>query len=415
MDGRRAEERYAVQEFSVISFTFPSGLYLVSSKSTHVVVTFIASLAILATTALAGAGLLWYKSQLAQQAASQEAPPEVSEAVGIASPEKLSYRPLVSAVGTVVAPEWIALKAEVSGKVAAIHIRSGDVVEKDQLLLELDTSVEMPSLHSAEAKRRMAESNAKRLRQAFAGQAVTESELEQTESELAYAIAETERLEALINRKRLRSPFNARVGLIHLSLGQYLTEGVEITTLQGINDYTFIDFSIPQMAAHQVEIGQTASVLVQNQQMQGSVIAKEARSDKATRNLQFRVRLDNPPKSISPNDSVKVNLEYGSQTAAMSIPVESLRRSPTGTQVFVAVRDPKGVLRATMRSIETGQTVGNKIVVLQGLEENDLVVARGSFKLREGIAIRDIGTSPSDETTTKSTSGTTDAESESAS
>ena len=175
-----------------------------SSKSTHVVVTFIASLAILATTALAGAGLLWYKSQLAQQAASQEAPPEVSEAVGIASPEKLSYRPLVSAVGTVVAPEWIALKAEVSGKVAAIHIRSGDVVEKDQLLLELDTSVEMPSLHSAEAKRRMAESNAKRLRQAFAGQAVTESEMEQTESELAYAIAETERLEALINRKRLR-------------------------------------------------------------------------------------------------------------------------------------------------------------------------------------------------------------------
>lgn len=378
-------------------------------------VTFIASLAILAMTALVGAGLVWYKSQLAQQAAAQEAPPEVSEAVAIASPEKLTYRPLVSVVGTVVAPEWIALKAEVSGKVAAVHMKSGDVVEKDQLLLELDTSVEMPSLHSAQAKKRMAESNAKRLRQAFAGQAVTESELEQTESELAYAIAETERLEALINRKKLRSPFNARVGLIHLSLGQYLTEGIEITTLQGINDYTFIDFSIPQMAAHQVEIGQTAGVLVQNQQMQGTVIAKDARSDKATRNLQFRVRLDNPPKSISPNDSVKVNLEYGSQTAAMSIPVESLRRSPTGTQVFVAVRDPKGVLRATMRSIETGQTVGNKIVVLQGLEENDLVVARGSFKLREGIAIRDIGTSTSDEKTTDSTSGNTDAGMESAS
>jgi len=387
----------------------------VSSKSTQVVVTFIASLAILATTALAGAGLLWYKSQLAQQAASQEAPPEVSEAVAIASPEKLSYRPLVSAVGTVVAPEWITLKAEVSGKVSGIHMKSGDVVEKDQLLLELDTSVEMPSLHSAEAKRRMAESNAKRLRQAFAGQAVTESELEQTESELAYAIAETERLEALINRKRLRSPFKARVGLIHLSLGQYLTEGIEITTLQGINDYTFIDFTIPQMAAHQVEIGQTASVLVQNQQMQGSVIAKDARSDKATRNLQFRVRLDNPPKSISPNDSVKVNLEYGSQTAAMSIPVESLRRSPTGTQVFVAVRDPKGVLRATMRSIETGQTVGNKVIVLQGLEENDQVVARGSFKLREGIAIRDVGTNSADEKTSKASSVNTHTESESAS
>jgi len=169
------------------------------------------------------------------------------------------------------------------------------------------------------------------------------------------------------------------------------------------------------MAAHQVEIGQTASVLVQNQQMQGSVIAKDARSDKATRNLQFRVRLDNPPKSISPNDSVKVNLEYGSQTAAMSIPVESLRRSPTGTQVFVAVRDPKGVLRATMRSIETGQTVGNKVIVLQGLEENDQVVARGSFKLREGIAIRDVGTNSADEKTSKASSVNTHTESESAS
>ena len=116
-------------------------------------VTIIASLAILAMTALAGAGLVWYKSQLAQQAAAQEAPPEVSEAVAIASPEKLTYRPLVSVVGTVVAPEWIALKAEVSGKVAAVHMKSGDVVEKDQLLLELDTSVEMPSLHSTQAKK----------------------------------------------------------------------------------------------------------------------------------------------------------------------------------------------------------------------------------------------------------------------
>ena len=53
----------------------------------------------------------------------------------------------------------------------------------------------------------------------------------------------------IIARKTIRAPFRARVGLADVHIGQYLNEGTELTTLQGIDQAANVDFTVSQSVA----------------------------------------------------------------------------------------------------------------------------------------------------------------------
>ncbi len=351
--------------------------------------TILGSLLMLAMCVGVAAGIYWYKQHQKSLASKKPPPPEVPESVSIESVTMLEYRPSTTAVGTVVAPRWMSLRSEVSGKIAAIHVESGATVAEGQTLIELDSSLEKPSLKAAQARQEIAYSSLRRIEKSFASDAISEQEMEQAKAELAYADAEVQRLEALIAKKTMIAPYAARVGLINVSIGQYLNEGLELTTLQGITDHVFIDFTLPQKIAGKLRLDQRVEIELLEKTAEAKVIAWDSRSDKVTRNMMVRARLDDPPSGILPNDSVKVMIEYGESIQAPSVPVSAVLRSPSGTQVFVVAKDDKGTERVAPRIVKTGSTVDQKVIVLDGLKTGDRIVSSGAFKLRQGLAVRD--------------------------
>lgn len=350
-------------------------------------ITILGSLAVIVSVAAVAGGIAWVKQKQMELAASGGGLGPMPETVTAYAVEPLSFRQSASAVGTVVAPRWITLRNEVAGAVSRITLESGAVVNQGDLMLELDKNVEQASLESAEARCKITESTYKRTKQAFAMKAVTDLEVEQAEAEYEQSIAERARLQAIIEKKTLRAPFRARAGIINVHRGQYLPEGTEITTLQGIDDYVHIDFMLPQTVADQVTVGQTVSLLHAEMKLYGVVDALDAKSDRATRNLMVRANLKSPPASLSPNDSVRVDVEYGPEIPAMTVPIESIRRTPSGAHVFVVDTDANGNKIASMRMVLPGRTIGNRQAIMNGLKEGEQVIADGSFKLREGSPI----------------------------
>ncbi len=164
-------------------------------------------------------------SMMAQQMAAPP-PPEMPEAVSLIQAKPQAYRQNITSIGTVVAPRWITLRNEIPGRIVSMTLADGAIVEKDQILLELDHSVEDAQLKSAEARQRIAQSIFDRTRRAADANASSGAELDQADGELAQAGAEVERLHAIIAKKTLRAPFRARVGLLNMHLGQYLMEGL---------------------------------------------------------------------------------------------------------------------------------------------------------------------------------------------
>ncbi len=98
------------------------------------------------------AGLAYEKfNQIQAQIAqgSQEPPPT---SVTVASAEAAEWSRQIKAIGTLQAFQGVDITTEVSGIIQTINFDSGDEVQQDTLLIELDNRTEMANLESAQAR-----------------------------------------------------------------------------------------------------------------------------------------------------------------------------------------------------------------------------------------------------------------------
>ena len=346
--------------------------------------TFLGSLAVLLSLAALAFGIYLLKFRvLATAAPPQEARPTP---VVFSTPQAAKLRSNTTVVGTVVAPRSVQLKTETVGTVKAIHFQSGDVVQPGQVLLELDTSVEQAMLASAQAAERIADSTFRRIKKAMEVQALSELDLEQTEALLAQAKAEVARIQAVIRRKVLVAPFQARAGVFDIQPGQYLSEGSQITILQGVDQFVYVDFMMPQQVADYLQIGDQVSLEHLGQKLVAQVVAVDAQADRVSRSLAARAKVMAPPPTLQINDSVKVIAEYGDSQTTILVPSSSLRTTPTGAFCFVAQVDPTDTSKwiAKRREVLVGATVGNNVSIRQGIDLSEQVIADGSFKINDG-------------------------------
>ena len=333
-----------------------------------------------------GGTLGWIK--YAEIAASMEAPPppETPIAVSIEKSTSVDYRYSTTVIGTVLAPRSIMLSNEIAGTVTHI-VKSGEDVAEHQKLVELDASVEGARLISAKARLKMSESTLSRTRLVAKNRAVSELEVEEAESLYSQAAAEIIELEAMIAKKTLLAPFPSRIGLCNTHVGQFLSSGSQIATLQSLEGFVNVDFMVPQSAADFVEVGNEVKLVNEQETFVAKISVIDAQADRSTRNLMVRAKLNPVPKHLLPGDSVRVLVEYGPKMKTAAIPVEALRRAPMKSFVYLAEVDNEGKLRARERQVKVGQMIGERFSVLSGLDAGVDVIADGSFKLRDGALI----------------------------
>ncbi len=343
---------------------------------------------VLAVAILACIGYLKYSSIMTQMAAPP--PPEPAVSVSLTEAVPTSFRRSTNTIGTVLAPQSIQLRTELTGVITEIPMVSGSVVEAGDVLVQLDVSVEQAQLKGALAAKQIADSTLRRNREAARLNAITDLEVEQAEASMAQAEAEIERLRALIAKKTLRAPFKSKVGLFDWHVGQYLPEGSVVTTLQGVEGFAHIDFSVPQHVADYVNIGQSIKLLTTQSTLEAKVIAMDSQADRVTRSVLVRAKLDQPPATLQPNDSVKVVVEYGDAISAVAVPATAIRRTPTGSMVYLAKLDQSNSLRAESRPVALLTASGDVAVISTGLQVGERIVADGSFKVRDAALLADV-------------------------
>lgn len=336
-----------------------------------------------------GGAIAFVKYRMIEAQVNAPPPPEMPESVVLASAIPTSVRQEAVSIGTVLAPQSIRLRSELVGIVESIAMVSGSIAEPNDLLVQFDKSVEKAQLQSAMASKKIADSTFRRTKEAAQVNASTQLELEQSEAAVAQANAEVLRLEAIIRKKTLRAPFRAHVGLFDIHPGQYLQEGTEIAMLQGIDSFVNVDFAMPQQVADELRPGDKISLRTISENILAQITAIDSQADRLTRGVKARARVDNPPVSMQPNDSVRVQMEYGAPIEGVLIPSSALRRAPSGAFIFAVEPDEKGELRARQQEVMAGRTVGDNVVIVGGLTAGQRVVADGSFKLREGSLLMD--------------------------
>lgn len=320
------------------------------------------------------------------QSAHAAAPPE---SVSTSTVSETTLSPTLDAVGSVVSYQGVTLTAEIAGTIRRIAFESGASVQAGAVLVELDTSVERAQLEAASASRDLAASNLERGRSLLKSGAIPNSEWLSLEAQAKQSAAEVARLNALIAKKTIRAPFAGKTGMRMVNLGQLLSPGDPIVTLQSL-DPVYVDFSLPQQRLSQLQTGAKVNVTTDvfpNKVFEGELSAINPELDQATRSLRLRATLKNPEGQLHPGMFAKVQVALPTTEKALLIPSTAVMFAPYGDSVYVVDnKDPKNPT-AQQKFVRLGAAQGDFVVVLEGLKADDTVVTTGAFKLRNGASI----------------------------
>lgn len=342
----------------------------------------VASLLLLVVVVGGGALIYLWKTfgdAAAAQAAASQPPP--MWAVESAEVRTQPFARSTTSIGTVRALQSITLRNELPGTVHKVSLQTGQVVEAGAVLVELDVAVEQAELQALEAESKLAASMLARMEQALSKQGASAADVDRARAEHDKALANVARTKAVIERKRLRAPFHARVGFVDLHVGQYLDAGATVTTLQGTEDAVHVDYAVTQDVAAHLTVGSDVEVTVGNlPPTPAKIVAMDARVDTTTRNTSIRALLRGVSPMPQPGASVRVRTPIEAPAEVLVVPVSALRRGPDGDYVFAIVKNAQGAMVADMRRVHSGTSLGDEVVIKDGLKLGEQVVASGSFK-----------------------------------
>lgn len=351
----------------------------------------IAGSVLLLATLVAFGGTLtaWKVVSLQQAKAAAATQPEPMETIAVAIAQSREHRPVTTSIGTVLAFRSISLLNELAGTVREVKLPSGAVVDEGEILVKLDVSVEEAELNAQTAKAKLADTVLDRAQRLSRNGAVPAEQVDHARSERDVAVAQIARIQAIIAKKTIRSPFRARVGLADVHPGQYLEEGTQLTTLQGVDDAVHVDFTVAQRVARDLHEGDLVEVFAAADipPISAKIVAIDARVDAITRNAMVRAIIENAENTPTPGASVQVRVPIGPARTATAVPATAVRKGAGGDHLFIIAPDDKGQTRAQLRRIESGPMVDEEILVLDGLEPGEQVATSGSFKLRQGTLV----------------------------
>lgn len=333
--------------------------------------------------------------------ASMANPPQT---VSVTTAKLEEWRPTLAAIGTFRAVSGADLALEASGVVEKISFKSGEDVAAGQILLELRKDTDNARLESLKATAELNEINLRRDQAQLKLKAVSQATVDSDLANLRSAKAEVAQQEAVIAQKTLRAPFAGRLGIRSVDIGQYLSAGTTVVTLQAI-DALYLDFVLPQQNLNGLDVGQgvTASVdAYPGQTFAGKITAINSKVDQGSRNVQIRATFPNPDRKLRPGMFASVSIAVGKPERLVTVPQTAIVHAPYGASVFLAQKNASakeagngesGDLVARQSFVQLGATRGDEIAVVEGLKAGEVVVTAGQMKLRNDVPLK-ISSSP---------------------
>lgn len=312
-----------------------------------------------------------------------------------------NWQPTLSAVGSLTAVNSVNVSSEVSGMVTAIRFKSGEMVAQGSSLIQLDDSVDVQDLNNNQADLNLAKFDFARRSSLLKSGAVSQSEYDQALAKLKQAQAMVNKSLVLIGKKNIRAPFAGKIGIRRVNIGQYITPGDALVSLQSL-DPLFVDFSLPEQDLKFLQVGQEISIQVDaypGQKFNGVITAIDSQVMQATRSINIRATIPNKDFRLYPGIYADVTLYLPQKKSVVTVTQTAVSYSLYGNTVYVVKaegKDKKGqpILRVYQRVVKVGEMKDNKVVIEDGITAGEMVVTSGQNKLQEGAEVVINNTAP---------------------
>ena len=177
------------------------------------------------------------------------------------------------------------------------------------------------------------------------------------------------------------APCSGVVGSKIMGVGETVLPSEPVLTILSI-DRVKVRVSVPEKEIAAITPKTASRVTVDalpGQVFLGNEIEKGVSADAMTHSYDIRIRLDNPGHQLLPGMVAKVTLQSPEEQPRLSLPVKAVQQGSDG-RLFVWVVDNG---KAQRRIVTVGNTIGNRILVDNGLQEGEQVIVEGYQKVSD--------------------------------
>jgi RND family efflux transporter MFP subunit len=276
----------------------------------------------------------------------------------------------VEVVGTTSSEEKINLSARIPAYVNEVFASAGDRVAKGQVLVTLDDREIRQQLLAAEAQLNQAQTEYDRAKGLFEKEAATQQMLTAAESMLAGARAQVEQVKVMLTYAQVTSPIDGIVTERRIEAGDLANPGMLLLAVYDPLRMR-IEAPVPVRLIDRLALEQSVEVSLERpaRAFKGTVSEIVAEVDPASRTQLVKVHLDGVEGDVLPGTFGRLWVD-AEPREAIFVPASAV--AYVGQLAFVqTVRDG----RAFRRLVKTGPARGDRIEILSGLRDGDVVLA----------------------------------------
>jgi RND family efflux transporter MFP subunit len=278
-----------------------------------------------------------------------------------------------------------------NGYVKDWKVDIGDDVKEGQLLAEIETPDLDEQVAQAKANYELAKVTADRWRDLAEKKVVSKQEYDQNEKGYEASRASYEQLQKLQGFEQIVAPFTGKISARFIDFGTLVTAGSSsVTGTQLFNivqsDPLRVYVYVPQENAPSIHEGVPAKILLDEfpgQEFDGMVTRTAGALDPQSRTMQVEVQVPNHEGKLYAGMYGQVKFLLTDDYAPIIVPANAFQFRTEGPQVATVENKD----RIHWQNIRVGRDFGDRIEVLDGLEENTKVVMNPTDDLREGIQV----------------------------
>lgn len=298
-------------------------------------------------------------------------------------PMPVAMDSLVEAIGTTRGIRSVTVASEVTGRITALAIRSGDRVEAGQLLVQIDDNAARIAVDRARVALDYARNEYDRMERLQ--QTGSASVLQREDAELAVRNAELQLRESQhqLDQHSITAPAAGWVGIITLEPGDLIGSGTEITSIED-RSRLLVDFRVPERLVGQMRLGTIVSAAPLSEPdlpIEGRITALDNRVEAASRTLRVQAEVDNDEDRLRAGMALAVTARIGGETRPSVDPL-AIQWGTAGAYVW-AVRDG----RAVFVPVRILQRTSDAVLVSADFRPGDLVVIEGVQTLRQNTEV----------------------------
>lgn len=275
--------------------------------------------------------------------------------------------------------------AEAEGKIVKVYKKKGDKVSKNDLLVKIDDEVLKANLLTAESNFKKAEKDLERFKTLAQGNAITKRQLEDANVMVNNVKAQLITVRKQLNNTSVKAPISGTINNDFVEEGQFLRRNSVVYDLVDINKFK-LNVKVSEFEVLQLTKGQKIDLVADvytGYKYTGTISSIAVNTDQSLKYNVEVIMCNSKEKPLRAGMYVNVCFNKGENRKGFLLDRNAIVNSVKDPSVFVM---ENGV--AKLKNIKIGIAVGDKVEVVSGINEKDMVILTGQINLKEGTKVK---------------------------